>query len=123
MWSGPVGEGAKRTRTGRSVSMGAKVRAEAGRRNELHLPGVTLTNQVRLLILPPRRIMVIERTETEVIIRLPASVSIEALQSLLDFLRFQELTTGISATQADADALAKEAKHGWWAANHERLLG
>ena len=67
--------------------------------------------------------MVIERTETEVIIRLPASVGIEALQSLLDFLRFQELTAGSSATPANADAWAKEAKHGWWAANRQRLLG
>ena len=67
--------------------------------------------------------MVVERTETEVIIRLPASVGTEALQNLLDFLRFQELTADFTATQADADALAKEAKHGWWAANRERLLG
>ena len=67
--------------------------------------------------------MVVERTETEVIIRLPASVSTEALQSLLDLLRYQELTAGFAVAPAQAEALAAEAKAGWWAANRSRLLG
>lgn len=66
--------------------------------------------------------MVVERTATEVIIRLPASIGIEELQELLDYLRYKELTAGFAAAPAEADALAREAKQGWWAANRERLL-
>ena len=66
--------------------------------------------------------MVVERTETEVIIRLPASVGTEELQEFLNYLRYKELTANSAATPAEADALAREAKHGWWAANRERLL-
>ena len=67
--------------------------------------------------------MVVERTESEVIIRLPASVGTEALQELLDYLRYRELTAGLAIPPAEVEALAQEAKRGWWAANRERLLG
>lgn len=70
-----------------------------------------------------RRVMVVERTATEVIIRLPASVGTEELQEFLDYMRYKELTAGFAVAPADADALAREAKQGWWAANRERLLG
>ena len=69
-----------------------------------------------------RCIMVVERTETEVIIRLPASVDTEELQDLLDYMRYKELTAGFRVSQDEANALAREARQGWWAANRDRLL-
>lgn len=66
--------------------------------------------------------MVVERTDTEVIIRLPASLGTEELQDLLDYMRYKELTAGFQVSQTEADALARGARQGWWAANRDRLL-
>jgi hypothetical protein len=59
--------------------------------------------------------MLIERTDKEVIIRLPASVSIENLQRLIDYISYTEATSKSKAKQSDIDKLAKEVKKGRWA--------
>ncbi|HWZ35751.1 MAG TPA: hypothetical protein VNW51_06295 [Mucilaginibacter sp.] len=61
--------------------------------------------------------MIIERTEDEVIIRLPAYVKTESLQRFVDLLSYKEAVGRSEATQADVDELAKESKKGWWANN------
>ena len=38
--------------------------------------------------------MLVERTNEEIIIKLPASVDIEDLQDLLNYVRYKELTSG-----------------------------
>ena len=66
--------------------------------------------------------MVIERTNKEVIIRLPSYVDTEGLQRLVDYLTYKEATARSKAKQADVDALATEVKQGWWAKNRNRLV-
>ena len=66
--------------------------------------------------------MLIERTNTEVIIRLPAYVNTDGLQQLIDYLSYKEATAKSKAKQADVDKLAKEVKKGWWAKNQQRVL-
>ena len=66
--------------------------------------------------------MVIERTDTEVIIRLPSTVDTEGLQRLVDYLTYKELTSISKAKQADANKLAKQVKKGWWNKNRSRLV-
>lgn len=66
--------------------------------------------------------MLIERTATEVIIRLPAYVETDGLQQLVDYLSYKEATARSKAKQADVDKLAKDVKKGWWAENKERVL-
>jgi hypothetical protein len=61
--------------------------------------------------------MLIERTNTEVIIRLPAYVDTNGLQRLVDYLTYKEATAKSKAKQSDVDALANEVKAGWWAKN------
>jgi len=61
--------------------------------------------------------MVIERTEDEVIIRLPAYVDTEGLQRFIDLLSYKEASAKSEATQEDVDELVKEIKKGRWA-NH-----
>lgn len=65
--------------------------------------------------------MLIERTNREVIIRLPLSVNTEGLQRLVDFLSYKEATATSKATQQQVDKLSKQAKKGWWKANRDRL--
>ena len=66
--------------------------------------------------------MKIERTSSEVIIRLPSYVDTDGLQRLVDYLTYKEATAKSKAKQSDVDALAKEVKAGWWAANRSRFI-
>ena len=66
--------------------------------------------------------MKIERTSNEVIIRLPSYVDTDGLQRLVDYLTYKEATAKSKAKQSDVDALAKEAKVGWWAENRSRFI-
>ncbi len=66
--------------------------------------------------------MVIERTNKEVIIRLPSYVDTKGLQSLIDYLTYKEATAKSKAKQSAVDALTKTVKSGWWAKNKSRLV-
>jgi len=66
--------------------------------------------------------MLIERTNTEVIIRLPSYVDTEGLQRLIDYLSYKEATSKSKARQSDVDKLAKEVKKGWWTKNRSRFI-
>lgn len=67
--------------------------------------------------------MKIERTNEEVIIRLPASVDTSDLQEMVNYLRYKELTSKSKATQKQVDSLVKQVKKGRWQRNKNRLLG
>ena len=56
--------------------------------------------------------MIIERTNKEIIIRLPGNVNTNGLQRLVDYLTYKEVTAKSKAKQSDIDALAKEVKKG-----------
>ena len=66
--------------------------------------------------------MIIEKTPTEVIIRLPANVSVEGVERLLDYLTYQETIAGSLATPDQIDALAADVNRQWWERNKDRLL-
>ncbi|RMG24124.1 MAG: hypothetical protein D6730_13155 [Bacteroidetes bacterium] len=66
--------------------------------------------------------MIIERTSEQIIIKLPLTINIEEIQRFLNYLRYKELTAKSRATQADADALAKDVNKSWWEKNKQRFL-
>ena len=66
--------------------------------------------------------MLIERTASEVIIRLPSYVDTAGLQRLINYLSYKEATAKSKAKQADVDKLAKEVKKGWWLKNRKRFI-
>jgi hypothetical protein len=66
--------------------------------------------------------MLIERTSTEVIIRLPSSVDTTELQRLVDYLIYKEATANSQATQDQVDKLANDVKKGWWKKNRKRFI-
>ena len=66
--------------------------------------------------------MLIERTNSEVIIRIPSNVDTEGLQRLIDYLSYKEVTSKSKAKQSDVDNLAKEVKKGWWLKNRTRFI-
>jgi hypothetical protein len=66
--------------------------------------------------------MLIERTDDELIIRIPSYVDAEGLQRLIDYLTYKEVTSKSKAKQADVDKLARNVKKGWWKKNRGRFI-
>lgn len=66
--------------------------------------------------------MLVERTNKEVIIRLPASVDTEDLQDFLNYARYKELTSSFNIDQKEADKLAGEINSKWWTKNRKKLI-
>ena len=66
--------------------------------------------------------MKVERTENEVIIRLPASVDIEDLQDFLNYARFKELTADFKIDQKEVDKLSDQVNSKWWKKNRSTLI-
>ncbi len=66
--------------------------------------------------------MMIERTNNEIIIRLPATVNAAEIQDLLNFLRYQELTSTFNVKQSEVDKLANQVNKGWWKRNKDRFI-
>lgn len=65
--------------------------------------------------------MTIQHTKDEIIIRISPKINIEAIQRLLNYLTYQEVTVTSKAQQEDVDALAKEVNKGWWERNKYRF--
>ena len=66
--------------------------------------------------------MVLERTSSEVILRLPGSIDWEALELMIRFIKYRETVAKSMATQAEIDQLASEINKNWWAENQHRFL-
>lgn len=66
--------------------------------------------------------MTIERSNSEIIIRIPGNIDTEGLQRLINFLLYREATSGSRATQEEVDKLAKEVNKNWWKENKDRFL-
>jgi hypothetical protein len=66
--------------------------------------------------------MVIERTNNEVLLRLPANFDIESLQKIINFLKYKEAIKESVATEKQAYDLAKESKSNWWKSNKTRFI-
>ncbi len=66
--------------------------------------------------------MTIERTNNEVILRLPADVDTLGLQRIINYLKYKETIKGSKATEDQANELAKESKSRWWSENKNRYL-
>lgn len=66
--------------------------------------------------------MIIERINNELIIRLPATVNAAEIQDLLNYLRYQELTSKFSVKQNEVDKLAQQVNKGWWKRNKAKFI-
>lgn len=58
--------------------------------------------------------MIVERQNNEILVRFTASQSASRIQSILDYLRYEELTSKSKATEKDVDNLVKESKTNRW---------
>jgi hypothetical protein len=66
--------------------------------------------------------MILERTSTEVIMRLPANINWEDLDLMIRFVKYRQNVSKSRAKQKDIDQLAREVNKNWWEENKHRLL-
>lgn len=66
--------------------------------------------------------MLVERTNKEVIIRLPASVDTEDLQDILNYACYKELTANFKTGQKEVDKIANNINAKWWTKNRSKLI-
>jgi hypothetical protein len=65
--------------------------------------------------------MIIERSNDEVIFRLPGNTNIDDLQDLTDLFEFKEISGKSKAKQKEVDNLVKEIKKGRWEKSKNKL--
>lgn len=65
----------------------------------------------------------VEKTEKEILIKLPLDTKITDIQIILNYFEYVSLTGKSQATQDQIDELAKEVNKGWWEKNKNRFLG
>ncbi len=66
--------------------------------------------------------MIIERTNKEILIRIPNSVDLQGAQRIIDYIRYQEVTSKSKVKQKDIDKLAEDINKGWWEKNKDTFL-
>jgi len=67
--------------------------------------------------------LTIERTDNEIIIRLPVDLEVSDIQRMLDYLSYKRAVSKSKAKQEQIADLAKEVKKGWWEKNKDRFPG
>jgi hypothetical protein len=66
--------------------------------------------------------MIIERTDQEILIRIPGSIALTGAQRIIDYIRYQEIASKSQTLQHDVDILASEVNKEWWEKNKESFL-
>jgi hypothetical protein len=65
--------------------------------------------------------MIVERLNNEIRVRFSAKMKTSRIQAILDYLRYEELTSGSTATDKDVDNLLREVKKGRWDRTKDEL--
>jgi hypothetical protein len=66
--------------------------------------------------------MIVERTDEEVIIRLPGTMNVSEIQDIIDFFRFKELTNRTIVDDDQVFQVSMEAKKGRWERARKSLI-
>jgi hypothetical protein len=67
-------------------------------------------------------VMNIQTINNQIVITLPASIDLEGVQRLVNYLLYKEATKESKAKQDDVDKLAREVNKQWWQENKHRFL-
>jgi hypothetical protein len=66
--------------------------------------------------------MVIEKTNDEIILRLPADIDTNGFQRIVNYLKYKEAIRKSQGTEEQANKLAEESKKRWWAENKGKFI-
>jgi hypothetical protein len=76
---------------------------------------IVITTQIAYLVfLTKLRPMIIERNKNELKIRIQTSRNSNRIQSIIDYLRYEELTADSNVNSKEADKVIASAKKGRW---------
>ena len=65
--------------------------------------------------------MIVERQDNEILVRFSAGLKTAKIQAILDYLRYEELTSKSIATENDINKLLKQVKKGRWERTKKEL--
>ena len=66
--------------------------------------------------------MIIERTNSQIIIKVSHRVDTFGFQRIMEYLDYLEMTSKSKAKQEDADKLADKLNENWWKKNRKRFI-
>ncbi|HEY4194531.1 MAG TPA: hypothetical protein VGM63_03290 [Mucilaginibacter sp.] len=66
--------------------------------------------------------MVIERTNNEIIFRLPADIDTSGLERIVNYLKYKEAIRKSKGTEKQVNELANESKKRWWNENKQKFI-
>ena len=66
--------------------------------------------------------MVIERTNNEIIFRLPADIDTAVFERIINYLKYKEAIRKSAGKEEQANKLADESKKRWWAENKAKFI-
>jgi len=58
--------------------------------------------------------MIVQRQNNDILIKFSAGTKVSKIQAILDYLRYEELTSKSTASEEDVENLVNEAKIGRW---------
>ena len=58
--------------------------------------------------------MIVERRNDEILVRFSSKIKPAKIQTILDYLRYEELTSKSTANEKDVDEFLKDVKKGRW---------
>jgi heat shock protein HspQ len=66
--------------------------------------------------------MVIERTDSEIIVKIPAMTDVDDIQQLMDYLSYKSIVSRSQTTQPMIDELVETVKKGRWLKRRQQLI-
>ncbi len=66
--------------------------------------------------------MVIERTDSEIIVKIPAMTDVDDIQQLMDYLSYKSIVSRSQTTQPVIDELVETIKKGRWLKRRQQLI-
>jgi hypothetical protein len=66
--------------------------------------------------------MIIERTNSQIIIKVSHRVDTFGFQRIMEYLDYLEITSKSKAKQEDVDKLADKLNENWWKKNRKRFI-
>jgi len=69
---------------------------------------------VPYFIKPKKKKMIVERKNDEILVRVSSKIKPAKIQIILDYLRYEELTSKSTANEKDVEEFLKEVKKGRW---------
>ncbi|MEQ9384028.1 MAG: hypothetical protein RIF36_19400 [Imperialibacter sp.] len=66
--------------------------------------------------------MIVERTPNEILLKISPNIDKFAMERLLEYIEYLEMTSDVKGKQGDADKLADELNATWWTKNRGKFI-